>query len=77
MRGVLADPQYRAIGTVLEIDDEDLGPLKMQNVLFRLSGTPGAIRWTGRRHGQDTDAVLAEAGVTRAQLDLLREKGVI
>ncbi|MCD0445045.1 CoA transferase [Glycomyces sp. A-F 0318] len=77
VRGVLADPQYRAIGTVQTVDDEELGPVKMQNVLFRLSETPGAIRWTGRRHGQDTDAVLAEAGVTREQLELLREKGVI
>ena len=77
VRGVLADPQYRAIGTVLEIDDDELGPVKMQNVLFRLSETPGAVRWTGRRHGQDTDAVLAEAGVTREQLELLREKGIV
>jgi len=77
VRGVLADPQYQAIGTVLQVDDDELGPVKMQNVLFRLSETPGAIRWTGRPHGQDTDAVLAEAGVTREQLDLLREKGII
>ncbi|HEY1093739.1 MAG TPA: CoA transferase [Glycomyces sp.] len=77
VRGVLADPQYRHIGTVQTVEDEELGPLKMQNVLFRLSATPGAIRWTGRRHGQDTDEVLAEAGVTREQLELLREKGII
>lgn len=77
VRGVLADPQYQARGTVLTVDDEELGPVKMQNVLFRLSETPGAIRWPGRRHGQDTDAVLAEAGVTREQLDLLREKGIV
>ncbi|THV27292.1 CaiB/BaiF CoA transferase family protein [Glycomyces paridis] len=77
VRGVLADPQYRAIGTVLEVEDDELGPMKMQNVLFRLSETPGAVRWTGRRHGQDTDAVLAEAGVTREQLDLLRAKGIV
>ncbi|HEX2143419.1 MAG TPA: CoA transferase [Glycomyces sp.] len=77
VRGVLADPQYRAIRTVLTVDDEELGPVKMQNVLFRLSETPGAVRWPGRRHGQDTDAVLAEAGVTREQLELLREKGII
>lgn len=77
VRGVLADPQYRAIGTVQTVDDDELGPVKMQNVLFRLSGAPGEIRWTGRGHGQDTDEVLAEAGVTREQLDLLRSKGVV
>jgi crotonobetainyl-CoA:carnitine CoA-transferase CaiB-like acyl-CoA transferase len=77
VRGVLADPQYRAIGTVQTVEDEELGPVKMQNVLFRLSETPGSIRWTGRPHGQDTDEVLAEAGVTREQLELLRRKGVV
>ncbi|MFB9662556.1 CaiB/BaiF CoA transferase family protein [Glycomyces mayteni] len=77
VRGVLADPQYRAIGTVQTVQDEELGPLKMQNVLFRLSETPGAIRFPGRRHGQDTDEVLAEVGVTREQLERLREKGIV
>ncbi|MEU6859637.1 CoA transferase [Glycomyces sp. NPDC046736] len=77
VRGVLADPQYQAIGTVQIVEDEDLGPIKMQNVLFRLSQTPGAIRWPGRRHGQDTDAVLEEIGVSREQLEQLRRKGIV
>jgi crotonobetainyl-CoA:carnitine CoA-transferase CaiB-like acyl-CoA transferase len=77
VRGILADPQYRAIGTVQTVYDEELGPVKMQNVLFRLSDTPGAIRWAGRSHGHDTDEVLAEVGVTRDQLDALRAKGVV
>ncbi|WP_348788347.1 CoA transferase [Leifsonia sp. NPDC080035] len=77
VRGILADPQYRALGTVQTVPDDELGPVKMQNVLFRLSGTPGGIRWAGRRHGQDTDAVLAEIGVTPQQLAALRERGVV
>lgn len=77
VRGILADPQYRALGTVQTVPDEELGPVKMQNVLFRLSGTPGAIRWAGRRHGQDTDDVLAEIGVTPEQLAALRERGIV
>ncbi|MFB2597026.1 CaiB/BaiF CoA transferase family protein [Herbiconiux sp. P17] len=77
VRGVLADPQYAAIGTVQTVDDDDLGPIKMQNVLFRLSETPGGIRWTGRGHGADSAAVLAEIGVTPEQLAALRERGVV
>jgi crotonobetainyl-CoA:carnitine CoA-transferase CaiB-like acyl-CoA transferase len=77
VRGILSDPQYDSIGTIQTIDDDELGAIKMQNVLFRLSGTPGAIRWPGRSHGRDTDAVLAEVGVTREQLANLREKGII
>ena len=46
--------------------DPELGPLRMQNVLFRLSETPGAIRWAGRPHGADTDEILAELGLGSA-----------
>ena len=77
VRGVLADPQYAAIGTVRTVDDDELGPVKMQNVLFRLSETPGDIRWAGRAHGRDTDDVLADIGVTPEQLAQLRERGVV
>jgi crotonobetainyl-CoA:carnitine CoA-transferase CaiB-like acyl-CoA transferase len=77
VRGVLADPQYAALGTVQTVDDEELGPLKMQNVLFRMSATPGRIRWAGRPHGADTDEVLASIGVTREQLAALRENGIV
>ncbi len=49
VREVMEDPQYRALGTLAEVDDPELGPLRMQNVLFRLSETPGAIRWAAAR----------------------------
>jgi crotonobetainyl-CoA:carnitine CoA-transferase CaiB-like acyl-CoA transferase len=77
VRGVMADPQYEALGTVQTVDDAELGPVKMQNVLFRLSETPGGIRWPGRPHGADTDEVLARVGVTREQLAALRAAGIV
>lgn len=77
VRGVLADPQYEAIGTIATVADEELGPIKMQNVLFRLSDTPGAIRWAGRPHGRDTDAVLHELNVTDDEIADLRSRGVV
>ncbi|MGW3135331.1 CaiB/BaiF CoA transferase family protein [Streptomyces sp. NPDC001139] len=77
VRDVLTDPQYQALDTVTTLDDPDLGPLRMQNVLFRLSDTPGAIRWAGRAHGADTTEVLAELGLTEAELAALREEGAV
>jgi crotonobetainyl-CoA:carnitine CoA-transferase CaiB-like acyl-CoA transferase len=77
VRGVIDDPQYQALGTVQEIDDDELGTIKMQNVLFRLSATPGSIRWPGRAHGLNTDEVLATIGVNAEELAKLREKGVV
>ncbi|MFD7575501.1 CaiB/BaiF CoA transferase family protein [Streptomyces sp. NPDC059810] len=77
IRDVVDDPQYRALGTVTEVQDPELGPIKMQNVLFRLSETPGAIRWAGRPHGADTTAVLSELGLTPAEIGSLREQGAV
>jgi crotonobetainyl-CoA:carnitine CoA-transferase CaiB-like acyl-CoA transferase len=77
VRDVMTDPQYAALDTITTLDDPDLGPLRMQNVLFRLSSTPGAIRWAGRPHGADTETVLTRLGLTGAELTALREAGAV
>ena len=65
-------------GTIVSVDDDELGgPVQMQNVLFRLSESPGSIRWAGGPHGANTDEVLAEIGVTPDQLAALRAAGVV
>lgn len=77
MSQVVADEQLRAIGAIATVDDPDLGPVRMQNLLFRLSETPGAIRHTGRAHGADTDAVLAGLGYDPQTIARLRTAGVV
>lgn len=77
VRDVLADEQYRALGSIAEVPDAELGTLRMQNVLFRLSETPGGIRWAGRPHGADTEEVLTELGLSGTQIDELRAGGAL
>ncbi|MFD9330082.1 CaiB/BaiF CoA transferase family protein [Streptomyces sp. NPDC060065] len=77
VRDVMTDPQYEALDTITTVQDPELGPLRMQNVLFRLSATPGAIHWAGRPHGADTDTVLAELGLTEREIDALRAEGAL
>ncbi|HCT78655.1 MAG TPA: acyl-CoA transferase [Micromonosporaceae bacterium] len=77
VRDVLVDPQFAALGTAVAVPDADFGQIRMQNVPFRMSSTPGEIRHTGRAHGQDTDEVYAELGLTSDELAALREQGVI
>ncbi|MFD6993138.1 CaiB/BaiF CoA transferase family protein [Streptomyces sp. NPDC059943] len=77
IRDVMSDPQYRALDTVTEVPDPELGPIRMQNVLFRLSETPGSIRWAGRPHGADTEAVLTELGLSAPEIAALREEGAL
>lgn len=77
VRGILADPQYQALETAVTVPDPQLGPLRMQNLMFRLSGSPGEIRWAGRPHGADTDAVLGELGLDARRIAALREQGAV
>jgi crotonobetainyl-CoA:carnitine CoA-transferase CaiB-like acyl-CoA transferase len=75
---VLSDPQYVARQAVVAVDDEDLGPIRMQNVMFRLSETPGSIRGAGRRLGQDNARIYGERlGLEPDQLAHLKDAGAI
>jgi crotonobetainyl-CoA:carnitine CoA-transferase CaiB-like acyl-CoA transferase len=75
---LMSDPQVQAREMIITVEDEALGPVRMQNVLFRMSETPGEIRFTGRPLGADTDAVLVgELGVDPARVAELRERGVV
>jgi formyl-CoA transferase len=74
---ILRDPQYQALQSIIEVPDEELGQVKMQNVMFRMLGTPGRVRWPGRKLGQDNEAVYAELGVGPERLVELRAQGAI
>jgi crotonobetainyl-CoA:carnitine CoA-transferase CaiB-like acyl-CoA transferase len=76
-RDLLADPQLAAIDAIVSIDDDELGAIKMTNMISRLSETPGGIERTGGAHGADTAEVLAELGVDDAELERLRAAGVV
>jgi len=72
------DPQVQALDMLTRVDDPDLGGLLQHNVLYRMSGTPGGVRHTGRAHGADTRTVLVdELGVDAARYEQLRGDGVV
>ena len=77
VRDIMADPQFAALDTVTTVDDPELGPLRMQNVPFRMSATPGRIRFAGRPHGADTETVLTELGLSTVDIGRLRADGVV
>ena len=74
---LIEDPQVQALELITRVEDPDLGPIRMQNVMWRMSDTPGRIRFTGRAAGADTDAVVSELGLDPDELERLRAKGVI
>jgi len=72
------DPHVRARETITTVPDEDLGALKMQNLMFRLGDTPGAIHFPGRKLGQDTEQVYGELlGLDADDVAKLREAGAV
>ena len=74
---IVEDPHIRETEMLTEVDDPDFGPLLQHNVMWRMSDTPGSIRFTGRTHGADTDEVLSTLGVDADTLTDLRERNVI
>lgn len=78
IRDIFADPQYRALDSVTRVPDPELGTVRMQNVLFRLSEGAGSIRFAGRPLGADNLEVYGgELGLSAADMDMLKSKGVI
>jgi crotonobetainyl-CoA:carnitine CoA-transferase CaiB-like acyl-CoA transferase len=74
---LMDDPHVQFRDTVTTVHDEDLGPLQMQNLMVRLTGTPGAIRFPGRRLGQDNHALYRELlDIDGDELEHLRREGV-
>ena len=60
------------------VADDDLGDVLQHNVLFRMSETPGGIRFTGRGHAADTDEVLTERlKLTPERIEDLRARGIL
>ena len=74
---IMEDPQYTALDSITTVDDPDLGPVRMQNIPFRLSRTPGSIRWAGRAIGSDNEEVFGSLGIDRSELERLAREGVI
>lgn len=75
---IMEDPQYKARNTLLSIEDEDLGTMKMTNIAPKFSRTPGHIRHTGRTGiGYDTLEILRSIGMSDSEIEELRQKQVI
>jgi succinyl-CoA--D-citramalate CoA-transferase len=77
-RDMIEDPHYAARENIVTVEDSEMGPFPMQNVVPRLSGTPGKVRWTGPDLGQHNDEVYGEIlGLSEEEREDLRERGVI
>lgn len=60
LEDIFKNEHYRARQMIVEKEDPVFGPVAMTNVVPKMSETPGAVRWAGKRIGQDTRKVLGE-----------------
>ncbi|NWN89787.1 MAG: CoA transferase [Micrococcaceae bacterium] len=76
-KDIVEDEHIRETEMLIEVPDKDFGKVLQHNVMWRLSKTPGTIRFTGRDLGQDTDKILSEVGYSDADIARLRKGEVI
>jgi crotonobetainyl-CoA:carnitine CoA-transferase CaiB-like acyl-CoA transferase len=70
---ILADPTYRERENIVEVEDADLGSVRMQNVIPKLKNYPGTVWRTAPALGEDNDLVYKEyLGKSDAELTTLR-----
>ena len=76
---MLEDPHYRARESLVKVASERWPGIMQQNVVPKLSATPGGIRWAGPdKLGEHTAEVLAELlDLTPEQIGKLKQSGIV
>lgn len=75
---IMLDPQYRARETITTHVDPRLGPVKIQNVIPRLSETPGRLRHLGPDLGaHNREIYVGELGYSERDLGEWKEAGIV
>jgi formyl-CoA transferase len=74
---IAADAHYAARGMLESITLGDGSPLAVPGFVPKLSLTPGGHRRNAPALGQDSDEVLRELGLTDAQIEAMRARGIL
>ena len=76
-KDIADDPHYRARDMILRQATRDGHEVEVPGVVPKLMGTPGTVRSSAPRLGDDTDAVLAEIGLSARDIAALRDAKVV
>lgn len=77
-KDMLSDPHFAAREAIVTVAHPEFDHLSMQNVVPKLSATPGGVRSPGPALGQHTDEVLTGLlGLSGADIAALRTAGVV
>ena len=76
-KDIVEDPHYRAREMILSQTTRDGHTLDVPGVVPKLLGTPGTVRTSAPKLGDDTDAVLGEIGFSTQDIAALRGRKVV
>jgi formyl-CoA transferase len=76
-KDIVEDPHYRARDMILRQVTRDGHELEVPGIVPRLLGTPGSVRSSAPGLGDDTDAVLADLGLSPEEIAGLRDRKVV
>ena len=75
---MLVDEHFAARQAIVWVDSPDFGSVPMQNVVPKLSATPGSVDWSGPTLGEHNNEVFGGIlGLDADALDQLRADGII
>lgn len=77
LRQVFDDPQVLAREMLRELPHSEVGVFRTTGLPVKLSDTPGEIRRAPPLHGEHTDEVLAECGISAERIAHLKREEVI
>lgn len=76
-KDIADDPHYRARNMIMSQTTRDGYEIEVPGIVPKLLGTPGTIRSSAPKLGDDTDSVLRELGLSSHEIAALREKKVV
>ena len=74
---LIEHPQIRDSDILVETEHPQAGRLRQARTAARFEGTPASIRHGAPQLGENTDEVLSGAGLTDAEIVVLREAGIV
>jgi len=78
VKDMISDPHFAARDALIDVETPGMGLVKMQNIVPKLSETPGGVHSPAPELGQHTEDVLSqELELSADQLKILREQNVI
>jgi len=78
VRDIMEDEQFKFRNDFVRIPTRKFGEICMQNVVPKMSGTPGEVRWAGEEIGKfNREIFCGQLGLSEEELEKLSSEGVI